>query len=168
MAGLEKNKVYRATIEGYSSEGLGIARIDGQVVFVHRAVRGEVCDILVLKVLKNAAFGKVVGVEQPSAHRREPDCPYYGQCGGCDFRHMDYQEELQAKRQRVQDALQRLGGSAVSVEEIIEKSDAVLIESDVWDLTKYAKMCVDAGKHIHMDKPAGGTLEDDGKCFGKT
>ena len=66
MAGLEKNKIYRARIEGYSSEGLGIARIDGQVVFVHRAIRGEVCDILVLKVLKNAAFGKVVGVEEPS------------------------------------------------------------------------------------------------------
>lgn len=48
----------------------------------------------------------------------------------------------------------------LSVEEIIEKSDAVLIESDVWDLTKYAKMCVDAGKHIHMDKPASGTLEE--------
>ena len=48
----------------------------------------------------------------------------------------------------------------MSVEEIIEKSDAVLIESDVWDLTKYTKMCVEAGKHIHMDKPAGGTLEE--------
>jgi len=119
MAALEKNKTYRAVIEGYSSEGLGIARIDGQVVFVHRAVRGEVCDILVLKVLKNAAFGKVVSVETPSEHRREPDCPYYGKCGGCDFRHMTYEEELQAKRQRVQDALQRLGGSGVAVEEII-------------------------------------------------
>lgn len=48
----------------------------------------------------------------------------------------------------------------LSVEEIIRQSDAVLIESDVWDLTKYAKMCVDAGKHIHMDKPASGTLEE--------
>lgn len=48
----------------------------------------------------------------------------------------------------------------LSVEEIIQQSDAVLIESDVWDLTKYAKMCVDAGKHIHMDKPASGTLEE--------
>ena len=48
----------------------------------------------------------------------------------------------------------------LSVEEIIEGSDAVLIESDVWDLTKYAKMCIDAGKHIHMDKPASGTLEE--------
>ena len=123
MAVLEKNKVYRATIEGYSSEGLGIARIDGQVVFVHRAVRGEECDILVLKVLKNAAFGKVVSVEKPSEHRREPDCPYYGKCGGCDFRHMDYEEELAAKRQRVQDALTRLGGSSVQVEEILGAED---------------------------------------------
>ena len=48
----------------------------------------------------------------------------------------------------------------LSVEEVIERSDAVLIESDVWDLTKYAKACVDAGKHIHMDKPASGTLEE--------
>ena len=48
----------------------------------------------------------------------------------------------------------------MSVAEIIEKSDAVLLESDVWDLTKYAKLCVDAGKHIHMDKPASGTLEE--------
>ena len=48
----------------------------------------------------------------------------------------------------------------MSVEEILEKSDAILVESDVWDLTKYAKMCVDAGKHIHMDKPASGTLEE--------
>lgn len=48
----------------------------------------------------------------------------------------------------------------LSVQEVIERSDAVLIETDVWDLTKYAKMCVDAGKHIHMDKPASGTLEE--------
>ena len=46
------------------------------------------------------------------------------------------------------------------VEEMIERSDAVLIESDVWNLSKYAKMCIDAGKHIHMDKPWGGTLEE--------
>lgn len=116
---LVKNQVVHARIEGYSAEGLGIARVDGQVVFVHRAVRGEDCDILLLKVLKNTAFGKVVGTETPSAHRAEPDCPYYGRCGGCDFRHMDYAEELEAKRQRVQDALTRLGGSAVQVEEIL-------------------------------------------------
>ena len=46
----------------------------------------------------------------------------------------------------------------LSVKEVIEKSDAVLIETDVWNLDAYAKMCLDAGKHIHMDKPAAGPL----------
>ena len=116
---LEKNKIYRARIEGYTSEGLGVARIDGQAVFVHRALRGEDCDVLLLKALKNAAFGKVVKVHEPSPHRVEPDCPYYGKCGGCDFRHMDREEELYAKKTRVQDALRRIGGSDVQVEEIL-------------------------------------------------
>lgn len=123
MAALEKNNIYTARIEGYSSEGLGIARIDGQVVFVHGAVRGELCRILVMKVLKNAAFGKVTELLEPSPERREPDCPYYGRCGGCDFRHLSYREELWAKRQRVQDALTRLGGSDVEVEEILGTAD---------------------------------------------
>ena len=119
MPGLEKNRIYRACIQGYSSEGLGIARIDGQVVFVHGAIRGEVCDVLVMKVLKNAAFGKIAALVEPSPARRIPDCPYYGRCGGCDFRHMSYEEELWAKRARVQDALTRIGGAEVTVEEIL-------------------------------------------------
>ena len=60
-----KNQVYTAEILGYSSEGLGIARIGGQVVFVHDAIAGEVCDILVMKGLKKAAFGKVVAWKPP-------------------------------------------------------------------------------------------------------
>ena len=114
-----KNQVYTAEILGYSSEGLGIARIGGQVVFVHDAIRGEICDILVMKVLKNAAFGKAVAWHTVSAHRREPDCPYYRRCGGCAYRHTDYAEELWAKEHRVQDALTRLGGSSVAVEEVL-------------------------------------------------
>ena len=45
-------------------------------------------------------------------------------------------------------------------EEILEKCDAVLVETDVWNLTQTAQKCIDAGKHIHMDKPASGTLEE--------
>ena len=115
----EKNRSYPARIEGYTSEGLGVARIDGQAVFVHRALQGEEGDVLVLKVLKNAAFGKFSALREASPHRAEPDCPYYGRCGGCDFRHMDREEELAAKRQRVQDALRRIGGSDVTVETIL-------------------------------------------------
>ncbi len=47
-----------------------------------------------------------------------------------------------------------------SVDDLIEKCDAILIETDVWDLTKVAQKCVDAGKHIHLDKPGSGTLAE--------
>lgn len=48
----------------------------------------------------------------------------------------------------------------MSVDELIEKCDALLIETDVWNLTETAQKCIDAGKHIHMDKPGSGTLEE--------
>lgn len=47
-----------------------------------------------------------------------------------------------------------------SVDELIEKCDALLIETDVWNLTETAQKCIDAGKHIHMDKPGSGTLDE--------
>jgi len=47
-----------------------------------------------------------------------------------------------------------------SVDELIEKCDALLIETDVWDLTEVAQKCVDAGKHLHIDKPGSGSLEE--------
>ena len=48
----------------------------------------------------------------------------------------------------------------MSVEEVIANSDAILVETDIWDLLKTAQLCVDAGKHVHIDKPANGTLKD--------
>ena len=47
-----------------------------------------------------------------------------------------------------------------SVDKLIEKCDALLIETDVWDLTEVAQKCVDAGKHLHIDKPGSGSLEE--------
>ena len=106
----KKNTELDLEIEGYSSEGLGVAHVEGRVVFVHRAVRGERCRVRLEKVLKNMAFARILSIQQPSPMRRQPDCPHYGRCGGCDFRHLAYEEELAAKRQRVDDALQRIGG----------------------------------------------------------
>lgn len=123
MEKLRENQIYTGTVEGYSSEGLGIVRLDGAVVFVPGAVRGETVDLKITKVMKTAAAGKIVKIHAPSPERAEPECPYYGRCGGCDFQHLTYPEELRAKRQRVQDAITRLGGSAVEVEEILGAKD---------------------------------------------
>ena len=120
---LEKGKVYTGTVEGYSSEGLGVVRLDGAVVFVPQAVRGETVDLRITRVMKSSCAGEIVRIHVPSPERARPECPYYGRCGGCDFQHLSYPEELRAKRQRVQDALRRLGGSEVEVEEILGAAD---------------------------------------------
>ncbi len=119
MEKFEKGMVCSGLVEGYSSDGLGIVRINGVVVFVPGVVRGETVDLQITKVMKSSAAGELVRVRQPSPDRLEPDCPRFGICGGCDFRHLRYAEELWAKRRRVQDALTRLGGSSVQVEEIL-------------------------------------------------
>ncbi len=125
MSQLEKNQLYTVTITGYSAEGMGIARVNSQVVFVHGAVRGEECVIRILKVLKNTAFARVEEILRPSEGRQESDCPHYPACGGCDFRHLTYEEELEAKRIRVQDALQRIGGADITVSEILGSEETL-------------------------------------------
>ena len=119
MEALEKGSVYTAVIDGYSSEGLGIARVNGAVVFVPHAVRGEEIDLRITKVMKTSYAGEIVKIHNPSPERMEPECPYAGKCGGCAYRHLTYPEELWAKRQRVQDALTRIGGLELTVEEIL-------------------------------------------------
>ena len=119
MEALEKGSIYTAVIDGYSSEGLGIARVNGTVVFVPHAVRGEEVDLRITKVMKTSCAGEIVKIHDPSPERMEPECPYAGKCGGCAYRHLTYPEELWAKRQRVQDALTRIGGLELTVEEIL-------------------------------------------------
>ena len=120
-----KNQEHTVTIEGYGEGGMGVARIDGRVVFVHGALRGEKCRVLILKTLKSVAFAKVLEVIEPSSERITPDCPYFPRCGGCTYRHIRYEEELRLKKQRVQDNLSRIGGSDVTVEEILGARDTL-------------------------------------------
>ena len=108
--GAKKNEIHPLRMEGYGSAGEGVARLDGQAVFVKGALAGELCQVQLLKVGKSAAWGRVAQVVEASPGRQAPDCPQYPKCGGCQLRHMTYAEELAFKRQKVQDALRRIGG----------------------------------------------------------
>ena len=119
MERLLLNHAYTGTVEGYSSEGLGIVRINGAVVFVPRAVRGEEISLRIVKAMKTSYAGEIEEVLTSSPERVEPDCPYFGECGGCVYRHMTYAEELQSKLQKVNDALERIGGLMLRAEEIL-------------------------------------------------
>lgn len=107
-------------ISDYTSDGGGVARLtDGRVVFVDGAVRGDTCGIAVTKSSQRIHRAVITGLTTPSEHRIDPDCPAFGECGGCDYRHITYAEELYAKRKRVNDALRRIGGFNIECEDIL-------------------------------------------------
>ncbi|MDD6024369.1 MAG: 23S rRNA (uracil(1939)-C(5))-methyltransferase RlmD [Oscillospiraceae bacterium] len=107
---MTKNQVFTAEITGCTSQGFGVARFEDRAVFIKGAIPGETCEIKLVKITKTAVYGRLERVLIPSPHRTEPVCPHFGKCGGCDFMHMDYQLESELKRQRVYDALSRIGG----------------------------------------------------------
>ena len=113
-----KNEICELTITGYTAEGMGVGRLDGLVVFVPGTCAGEVCRVKLLKVNKTVAWGKAEKILTSSPERIAVDCPYNGRCGGCQYRHMTYAEELRAKRARVDDALERIGGLSVRTDTI--------------------------------------------------
>ena len=112
---LREGGIYPAVIEGYASGGEGVARIEGMAVFVKGALRGERVEVRLEHIGHSAAWGRIERLQEPSPARLKPDCPWYGVCGGCQLRHMTYEEELEAKRQRVEDALRRIGGTDMPV-----------------------------------------------------
>ena len=105
---LVKNKIYRCQITDYTSDGTGFAKIEGRAVFVPRTAVGDQCDVRIVKVTKNVAFGQVERLVVPSTARITPACPAADKCGG--YQHITYEEELRAKEKKVRDALTCIGG----------------------------------------------------------
>lgn len=111
---LKKNEIYRAAVSGFTSEGLGVCRVEGCAVFVPNAAPGEEYDLRITHVGKNAAHGRIEKIITRAPCRVNRKCPYAKQCGGCDFWHLTYEAELEIKAQRVLDALNRVGGQALA------------------------------------------------------
>ena len=107
---LTKHQLYEAVITDYTSEGQGVAKVDGCAVFIPNAICGERVLIRIEKAQKTWAAGKIVELLEKSPHRVNRECPVAKLCGGCDFWHMDYEEESRLKAERVKNCLNRIGG----------------------------------------------------------
>ena len=107
---IEKNKIYTAECLSLGSEGEGIVKIDGFTVFVNGMLPGEKGKILIVKVKKSFGYGKLTELTEPSPERAVPACPYYKTCGGCSIQHMSYKAQLEFKRNKVRDCVERIGG----------------------------------------------------------
>ncbi len=98
------------TIGDVAFGGEGVARVEDFVVFVPFVVMGEVVTVEVVDVKKRFARAKLVHVAQPSQERTVPACRYFGDCGGCQYQHINYPAQLQLKHKQVGDLFQRIGG----------------------------------------------------------
>ena len=107
---LTKGQIYETVITDYTSEGQGVAHIEGCAVFIPNAVAGERVMVRIEKAQKTWAAGKITEILEKSPHRVNRECPVAKLCGGCDFWHMDYEEESRLKAERVRTCLNRIGG----------------------------------------------------------
>ena len=99
------------SITGAGSQLQGVGRLrDGRAAFVPFSIPGEIVDVEIERDRGRYVEARLLSVREPSPARVEPDCPVFGLCGGCQARHMTYEETLRLKRQRVVDALTRIGG----------------------------------------------------------
>ena len=107
---LKKNEEFNLKITGYTSEGGGVGKFDGQAVFVENTAIGDEILCHIIKAKNTYAIGKAMKIIKPSKSRIEPECEAFKSCGGCSFAHIKYEEELKAKEQKVIDAFKRIGG----------------------------------------------------------
>jgi 23S rRNA (uracil1939-C5)-methyltransferase len=112
---LREQKILSAlSVFDIAEEGKGVARADDLVVFIEKAIPGDVVDAAVYKKKKKFAEAKISNLITPSPDRVDPFCAHFGVCGGCKWQHMDYTAQLKYKQKSVLDALQRLAGLETS------------------------------------------------------
>ena len=102
-------------VDGISHGGEGVARINGKATFIPFSIPGETVSIRITEEKKNYQRAELENIIRSSPDRKEPPCPYYYKCGGCSYQHVDYQLQLNLKRQVVEETLKRIGGIEVEV-----------------------------------------------------
>ena len=117
---LKKNEEYVVDIIDNGFQGEGIAKIDGITVFIDKAIKGEKIKIKILKVQTNFAYGKIIEILEKSVNRTtKEDCTTYKRCGGCNLRHINYQETLKIKKAIVENCLYKALKRNVKVNNVI-------------------------------------------------
>ena len=116
---IQKNQEYEVEIIDNGYEGEGIAKIDNLTIFIPGAIKGEKVKILIVKVLSSHAFGKVLEITDKSRSRQEVDCLTYKRCGGCNLRHIKYEDTLKMKQNAVQNLVNKTLKTKIKVQETV-------------------------------------------------
>ena len=137
---MKKNEIYTATVSGYGSEGEGIVKIEGYTVFLPFAIPGEEVRFKVLKVQKNLVFAKIEQVLTPAKCRVFAKCDVFQKCGGCQLMHVEYGEQLNLKRDLIQNCFKKIAYLNDKGETVKPQSpNAYKFEKFIFDILPDAK-----------------------------
>ena len=115
----EKKFISDIAVIDIAEEGKGVGKTDELVLFIDKAIPGDVVDVELIKKKKNFAEAKVAALKKASEYRIDPFCEHFGVCGGCKWQHMDYNGQLKFKQQTVDNVLARIGKVDTSIMEPI-------------------------------------------------
>lgn len=104
---IKKGDIVELKIDKLIFGGAGLGRLDGQVIFVDYSAPGDVIEVEIFESKKNFSRGKILKIIEPSTSRTEPQCKVFGQCGGCQWQHVNYEEQITSKQKILEDAIKR-------------------------------------------------------------
>lgn len=116
---LKKNDLLTVTVADMNYMGLGVAKVDGAVIFIRGGVTEDRLEIRIIKAAKDYFVAKTERIISPSKYRVAPSCEAFPRCGGCVYRHITYGYENELKRRRVENEFKRVGLTDVKVREVI-------------------------------------------------
>lgn len=123
---IQKNQEYVVDIIDNGYDGEGIAKINDFTIFIQGAIKGEMVKILILKVTKSFAYGKILEIISASKSRSNVDCANFSKCGGCTLRHINYKETLNIKRDIVKNCLYK------ELHRVVEVNDTIGMERPLY------------------------------------
>lgn len=115
---MNKNDIFEIEITGLTDEGFGIGRAEGMAVFVPFALLGETVRVIIIKMYKNYAVGKLLEVISPADTRIKAECENFYRCGGCAYQNVLYTEELLYKQKHVEDCIKKIAGLSLLPEPV--------------------------------------------------
>jgi len=140
-AGIVPGSRHTVTIKDVGFGGEGVARLDDFVIFVPFVMTGEVVEVEITEVKKKFARAKLARVVEASPERAQPLCRYYGDCGGCQYQHIEYSAQLRLKHKQICDLFERIGGFDSKVIAPVEATFRICRRSYVGPSAKL-KVCV--------------------------
>lgn len=114
---MQKNEERIAEVTAIGSNGEGIIKDEGLVVFVPFALQGEKVKYKVLKVDKKCVYGKLIEVITPSKDRVSPPCGVFNKCGGCSLQHVRYEKQLEIKENNIKDCFRKIAN--IDIEKVV-------------------------------------------------